>query len=134
MITITSKQAVTVVGDQVVGYVRIGDDDPLRLEALADEIRAFAVQHALVLGTVFTERYGTRSALKRPALRTMLDVVRYLHPSGLVVPTTWHLSGIESELASLLRLLAELNCRVFTTQPGKAAVAVRPTERRSGQR
>lgn len=124
MSTVTRKQAGTLPGERVVGYVRLGAGDPQRLPEPADEVKAFAEQRSLVLGTVFAERQCMAPALERPALRTIFDVVRYLRPSGLVILTTWNLSGGEVELTSLLRTLAGLNCRVFTTYPAKAAVAV----------
>jgi hypothetical protein len=124
MTSVARKFTTTIPGERVVGYVRLGEGDPMRVVELAAEVRAFAERHSLIMSTVFMERDGLLPALKRPAFRALLDVVRYLGPSGLVIPTTWHLSSGESELTALLHRLAELNCRVFTTHTAKAAVAV----------
>lgn len=61
---LATKQHITTQGQLVIGYARVGDGDPLRLTEGTNAIAAFARQHKLMLGTVFTTR-----ATRRPSVQ-----------------------------------------------------------------
>jgi hypothetical protein len=128
VIAAVKQPPITTPGQLVIGYARVGDGDPPRLSEGTEAIAAFARQHKLLLGTVFTDRDGRVPAMERPAFRALLDVVRYVPPSGLVLPTIWHLSNWENELNGLSQLFASLHCRIFTTRTTR-----RPSVQHHGQ-
>lgn len=72
---------------KVYGYIRSSRFDPAKLARLQRELEAYAEREDLTLSYVFTDNGVASTALERPGLNALLDVLS--HPSAYGVVRAW---------------------------------------------
>lgn len=96
-----------------VGYVRQSEGIKVSVDQLKERIAVFAAKHGLLLCQPIYVDTCFDSALERPALRALLDVVWELHIPRLIVPSLWHLSQVAEEAAAVRQRLIAYDCELI---------------------
>lgn len=107
----------------VYGYLYVGGGPPGDLPARRAALVTAARRLEFGLGTVFVD-YALRPAAERPGWRALLDVVRVLRPTGVLIPNDDHLSPWPPERAALLDEFRALACPVLAVGTAKTTVLV----------